>query len=482
MSSRIFMEPELVRQLARALRNILAQMDDAVTRLGRAAHLSSYWMGSAAYRFEQDLQALQARLRRTVQDGDHLVRLLENELREWVQSTAEMSIVFPFTPFYSWSSSFMAVPLVARIGQILDNPTIFTMGVQPLSPEAVARMTWNTLFEIEESLRLQLYQIEKTLLQIAKEEQQIQTQLQSLSEQIQDLKSKKETLLKEIERLEAERDEFFNRILPKLPLRKGFDDGLLDMPWYTRSDELEDRIAEYRKQLAHLDEKLNKMLTERQELAEQLTKIQSHRDNLLRTKKQATQNLALIHEHLDRGITDSPTRRDLITSKQYGLAGCTNYVAKKRDVTAFPNSSGQPGHPGHAYQWDDQAVRAGYEVGTRPIKGSIMVFEKGILGVNTKAGHVAYVESVERTSDGGYLIKTSEANTLYKTVFENGKEKRVAIRGTHGKPYMRYYYMKRMPDGTFQVWRWDPTHQKPRGTPILLKEPHRTITFIYDKR
>jgi surface antigen len=100
------------------------------------------------------------------------------------------------------------------------------------------------------------------------------------------------------------------------------------------------------------------------------------------------------------------------------LGGCTNYVAQKRDVSDFPNASGQPGHPGDAQYWDNQARQAGYEVGSRPVVGSIMVFEpdhgkpNGIMNVHDTAGHVAYVEKVERI-DGGYKVTISQASTKY---------------------------------------------------------------------
>lgn len=95
------------------------------------------------------------------------------------------------------------------------------------------------------------------------------------------------------------------------------------------------------------------------------------------------------------------------------LGGCTNYVATKRDVSGFWKSGKM-----NAHYWNENAIAAGYEVGGKPVTGSIMVIEadkgvyNGIMDVDNNAGHVLYVENVKETS-GGYLINYSHAATIY---------------------------------------------------------------------
>jgi len=109
------------------------------------------------------------------------------------------------------------------------------------------------------------------------------------------------------------------------------------------------------------------------------------------------------------GIPSSRTPADKLAI----LGGCTNYVATKRDVSGF----WKPGKMNATY-WNENAQAAGFEVGSKPVPGSIMVVEadngvyNGIMDVNDKAGHVLYVESVKET-DGGYLVSYSHAGTLY---------------------------------------------------------------------
>jgi len=85
----------------------------------------------------------------------------------------------------------------------------------------------------------------------------------------------------------------------------------------------------------------------------------------------------------------------------------------KRDVSGF----WKPGRMNAQY-WNENAVAAGFEVGNKPVAGSIMVIEadngidNGIMNVDDRAGHVLYVESVKETN-GGYLVNYSHAGTLY---------------------------------------------------------------------
>lgn len=130
-------------------------------------------------------------------------------------------------------------------------------------------------------------------------------------------------------------------------------------------------------------------------LQTQLSDLRSQRNELMST--------------LDSGIPASATPND----KRAILGGCTNYVATKRDVSAF----WKPGKM-NAHYWNENAAAAGFEVGNRPVKGSIMVVEadhggnNGIMNVDDQAGHVLYVEGVTET-DGGYMVSYSHAGTLY---------------------------------------------------------------------
>lgn len=214
-----------------------------------------------------------------------------------------------------------------------------------------------------------------------------------------DVRAKIADLDKQIADLEGLRNEaekhagqWWNKILPTLPV----------LPWRSQADKYEDQVAEYAEQIADLQETRAQLYQNQTDL-ETLDKLQ--------------QNYLTVDGLVQQGIpSDGPDK----AWSPY-LGGCTHYVAQKRLVHP---------HPGNAHLWNDQAQAAGYEVGVRPIKGSIMVFEPGVLKSHATAGHVAYVDNVILNDDGYYVITTSEAGTLYDS---NGD----FISGTHSTPRSR---------------------------------------------
>lgn len=142
---------------------------------------------------------------------------------------------------------------------------------------------------------------------------------------------------------------------------------------------------------------------------------------------------------IQKGIpSDGPTRG-------IQLAGCARFVAEKRNVSDFmiPGES-------DAYQWDDNARQAGYDVGTRPVPGSIMVLEENnsVMSGLGDAGHVVYIEKVTPV-EGGYKITYSQASTP-------------RIEGTD---------------------KWDGTYRyvNPRTSTTTVIVPATGASFIYEK-
>ncbi len=146
-------------------------------------------------------------------------------------------------------------------------------------------------------------------------------------------------------------------------------------------------------------------------------------------------------------LPNGSTREDVLRN----TAGCTNYVLRKvnmNDMGRWPN----------AHEWNDVATRAGYALGTVPLKGSVMVFEPGVLGAHAQLGHVAYVENVEADGSGLMRVKISEANVA----FHNGQ----VVWGTHTPPTERTINLRRNGDGVVT---------DERGTPVA-------VSFIYGKK
>jgi surface antigen len=113
-----------------------------------------------------------------------------------------------------------------------------------------------------------------------------------------------------------------------------------------------------------------------------------------------------LQSNLDQGIpADGPsTKYPYFPGTED--SNCTKYASSKR---YFPDQVN-----GNAYQWDEQAKAAGYEVGNYPAKGAIMVMEKGARDgfADPDNGHVAFVEKVEYQGDGSYVVWFTDNNNL----------------------------------------------------------------------
>jgi surface antigen len=83
---------------------------------------------------------------------------------------------------------------------------------------------------------------------------------------------------------------------------------------------------------------------------------------------------------------------------------CTWYAAQRWDQA----TGSFPGFNGNAYQWASNARTAGYTVTSRPEPRSVVVFPQGP-GAQY-LGHVAWVDSVTRNSNGSISVHIDEMN------------------------------------------------------------------------
>jgi surface antigen len=193
-------------------------------------------------------------------------------------------------------------------------------------------------------------------------DEEVANQLADIENQIKELEEKRRQIQKET-------DKWFNKIIPDFPLEGDSEDGV---PWRVKTDDYEDQLKQLDGQLSALQDQQSKY--------HQLMDLQNQYHEL--------DGIIL------SGIPeDGPTQ----SSIKNILGGCTNYVAIKRDISGFFVK----GHMNANY-WNENALAAGFEVGTRPVPGSIMVIEadnglkNGIMSVDDTAGHVAYVEEITR--------------------------------------------------------------------------------------
>ena len=285
--------------------------------------------------------------------------------------------------------------------------------------------TWQTKFDEEARINQEISELEALIPEDVRDRDlgDLDREISDIEGQIAELEAKKK-------HEEAEAEKLLNRLVPDWPLQKDDDGGLLR----SLADDHEDLAAQYESEI--------------KDLQEHKLELESQHEKLDHLQTLYNQRGAL-NQVVDAGIpSDGPMKNTWLHNQ---LGGCVHYVSEKRDVSAWPNDAGKPGHPLNAKEWSGQAVAAGYEVGDRPVKGAIMVMNSDELPHSTKgyaywtdsdggkqytngtAGHVAYVEDVNTIYKDGktlYEVTISEANTMYR---EDGS----FVRGAHTTPTTR---------------------------------------------
>lgn len=260
---------------------------------------------------------------------------------------------------------------------------------------------------------------------------QLSSQVPPHEENLAEVERLKKELQQRIDTLKADRDQFWNKLKPsKGGLAWGFDDGMTDAPWRTRSDDSEDQIAKLEIELALLSERESSL---RGELARLTIMIEKAREQ--QTGLQHAQTG--LQEKLKRGVSlDGPTLR---RGNPPTLFGCTYYVAQFRRIDWGPPM-------GDAYKWNENAQLSGYDVGTTPVPGAILVIGKKSGIADWSSGHVAIVESVQLEQDGSYTLTVSEGNLIEGQPPGPGniKEHRVQKITKAELPHISYIYDKRI--------------------------------------
>jgi len=400
----IRMETERVRQVARQL----GQASDAISQEmenlnGRVRSMN--WQGAGADEFRAEFDALMRQMTSACEQGLLLDQRAEREVEQWLAADGQGAI-----HFQELKRSLSDLNLIMAGGSGVMLASAQVLGVSTAINEQYLReyqdISWKEKFEAEKKIQEELVATKKQL-DGTKSAEELQNEINGIDAQIAELEKKKAEA-------QEKADAWYNKVLPNWPL-EGDSDGV---PWRVRTDDFEDEIAGYNHQIQELQaqkQPLQNALNIRQQLDAHLAELQGRQN-------------ALNHV-IDKGVpANGPTKPEWLHTQ---LGGCANYVAGKRDVSDFGG-----GHPGDASAWDNQARAAGYDVGERPAKGAIMVFEgqNDVMKVDKTAGHVAYVESVEKV-DGGYNVTVSQANTQYDS-------KGNFVRGTYINPNTKTVFVK----------------------------------------
>ncbi len=354
----LHMETDLVRGVGGQLQQAAGSLTQQTQQLNVSVQtLLSAWQGNSADIFVGEISFLLQRLNEFAHVGETLNQRLQHEVDEWEQVASVLGVG-------GAASIGVALPLTGG-GEVL--------GVSTSIPAInYDNMSWKDKFAELERLDQQIAALEKEL-----------NGQMPVDGRISDIDSEIAQLETQIAEAQKKAGAWYNQVIPTLPLQ-GDDDGL---PWRVRTDNFEDEIAGYEQRIQELhDERSN------------LVVIQNKQDQLAQLRLQQGTLQKIVTEGIpaDGPSSKHPYFPGTITNN------CTKHASAKRYLPDAVN--------GHAYKWDDQAANAGYEVGSYPVKGSIMVFEPGIRKYHEEFGHVAFVEKVEPQPDGTYKVTFTDNN------------------------------------------------------------------------
>lgn len=410
----IRMETERVDEIARQLEHVNGVIYQEIEILGNRIR-SMNWQGGGADQFRAEFDTFLRQATKVCEEGILLSQRVKRETQEWMAADS-----LGASHFRDLKRALENLVITGGGGVILASAQV--LGVTSNSNggylQEYQKMSWKEKFNAEKKIQDDISSTEKQLANM-KSADEMETEINAIDAEIAELERKKEKAQKKA-------DALLNKIIPDWPLERDSD----GVPWRVRADDYEDEVAEYDRQIQELQSRKQTLqgdLSSRLQLETHLTELQQQQD--------------APNQVIGEGVpSDGPTMPKWLRNQ---LAGCTNYVAEKRDVSDFGG-----GHPGDASDWNNQAVKAGYEVGKHPAKGAIMVFEgdNNVMRVDRDAGHVAYVEKVEKV-DGGYNVSVSQADTK-----DDGKGN--FVRGT---------YVNK------------------RSSVIFVKDDAKGISFIYGK-
>ncbi|HOH20155.1 MAG TPA: CHAP domain-containing protein [Anaerolineaceae bacterium] len=350
MADYIHIEPELLRELARQMQLIADISMDDLDRMKAMIYQMS-WSGDDRDRFVASASHRIRQINENFNEIWGLGLLIQKKLALWEEVDSELGLP-------AWEV------LTAAMGSVLGISTLGIVGWQ----QQYDSMRWDEKFQELDTIRLQILDQESHL-GAGRTSEDIQAELDGLERQIAQLKAERDAV-------QQKADAWYNQVIPDFPLAGDKEDGV---PWRVRADDFEDAVQDYDSRLASLEQ--------------QRLQVKS----LLELKEREAY---LTNRLFESGIPQSTTPNDTLSI----TGGCKHYVGTLRDIT---------GMTGDAHAMNDSALAAGYEVGDLPVKGSIIVFEKGHSHSAGDVGHVGYVESVTPRLDGGYDVVYSHAATIY---------------------------------------------------------------------
>ncbi|RLC86883.1 MAG: hypothetical protein DRI37_06715 [Chloroflexi bacterium] len=340
--------------------------------------------------------------------GYKLVRVA-NIFEQKDNSAAGKLAALPWVDFEAVKGSVLGVATVA--GAVTPAIVLTSLPLTGESAPNVSDMkTWKERLDYAKELPGQIKGLEGEQKRLEDDIVQDDKDIADLGQQIKELEAKRDAL-------KEEAGDFWNKVKRDPDgWRWGFDDGIIDAPWRTKSDALEDEIAKYDSQIQELQAQKDALGLQRLGHEQSLNDANKQLDALRQSQTE-------LNRVIENGIPSSSTP----SGKR---AGCVLYVSKYRDISDF-NGTGTPS------KWDTRAAERNYETGAYPVKGALMVYDGDVLpkknGYATwkqadgkesyvsTAGHVEYVTDVRCVEKDGrtlYEVDVAGASTEYNEAGE----------------------------------------------------------------
>lgn len=372
-------------QYAREVAQRLYAEADVLERMTDSLHRAIGSLDTWAWNGRSRVNA-ESRLNQVLPAGREVVQALEDlghKLRHIADTFEQEDIAaaghlesMPWVEFESGAGAVLGAATVAG----MVTPAVMLASMPELAVTDFSKMAWSERFSYLDEIDARILALEADLENLKNRAATVDTEISALDKQIADLQARRDAL-------QAEADRLKNKFLPTEPLAWGFDDGFIDAPWRTKSDEVEDRVAALDRQIAELQ-------GQRMRLQQQLELINRGSVVLVKQLGILQDQQKTLNQQIAQGVAlDGPSKWHAYFPGDTAN-NCTKYASSKRNVPCR----------GHAYQWNEQAIVNGYEVGTRPLRGAVMVWEPKVHGGDEIYGHVSIVERVETLPNGNYRV------------------------------------------------------------------------------
>jgi prefoldin subunit 5 len=160
----------------------------------------------------------------------------------------------------------------------------------------VSRMSWADRLAYKDALGKRIEELNKAQQRLEALIAQEDHDIADIDRQIQELQAQRDALREKADKL-------LNKLKPDDDgLKWGFDDGILDAPWRTESDDLEDQMADLDQQIEDLQEQKQDLLAQRQDHQDQLQGI----DQRLKSVRDEQEKLNGLYEPRYDGTKPAP--------------------------------------------------------------------------------------------------------------------------------------------------------------------------------